>query len=274
MSSQTHTGPLPMSQYTPLGLGQGPSGPPLPPHQAYERERDFADARERELRDRERDYEQNRRERDARERDMQRQQRELGPPHQNHAEQLQLHQPVAVAPQGRASIHGPHGLLANSGPSGGVNPNVAANGHMALFGPHFDNVGRGNMQQPPQPPPQSMIPFGNPNMPPGSGQGLVHGGGQPILNVSSTMDQSQHDAILAWRQLLIALRRSPNRPYSSQAMLETPSLSPSQRSVPRTQTYLLQDALSYLDQVKVQFAGEPNVYNQFLDIMKDFKSQA
>jgi len=35
-----------------------------------------------------------------------------------------------------------------------------------------------------------------------------------------------------------------------------------------------QDALSYLDQVKVQFHGEPNVYNQFLDIMKDFKSQA
>ena len=36
----------------------------------------------------------------------------------------------------------------------------------------------------------------------------------------------------------------------------------------------MQDALSYLDQVKVQFAGEPQVYNQFLDIMKDFKSQA
>ncbi|KAI9727948.1 MAG: Transcriptional regulatory protein sin3 [Chrysothrix sp. TS-e1954] len=37
---------------------------------------------------------------------------------------------------------------------------------------------------------------------------------------------------------------------------------------------ILNDALSYLDQVKVQFTGEPNVYNQFLDIMKDFKSQA
>jgi paired amphipathic helix protein Sin3a len=34
----------------------------------------------------------------------------------------------------------------------------------------------------------------------------------------------------------------------------------------------LNDALSYLDQVKVQFANEPNVYNNFLDIMKDFKS--
>jgi paired amphipathic helix protein Sin3a len=35
-----------------------------------------------------------------------------------------------------------------------------------------------------------------------------------------------------------------------------------------------QDALSYLDQVKVQFADQPDVYNRFLDIMKDFKSQA
>lgn len=35
-----------------------------------------------------------------------------------------------------------------------------------------------------------------------------------------------------------------------------------------------QDALSYLDQVKVQFAEHPDVYNRFLDIMKDFKSGA
>ena len=35
-----------------------------------------------------------------------------------------------------------------------------------------------------------------------------------------------------------------------------------------------QDALSYLDQVKVRFVHQPDVYNQFLDIMKDFKSLA
>lgn len=33
------------------------------------------------------------------------------------------------------------------------------------------------------------------------------------------------------------------------------------------------DALSYLDAVKVQFQDQPDVYNHFLDIMKDFKSQ-
>ena len=37
---------------------------------------------------------------------------------------------------------------------------------------------------------------------------------------------------------------------------------------------ILNDALSYLDQVKVRFQEQPDVYNRFLDIMKDFKSQA
>ncbi|KAI9332798.1 hypothetical protein BDR26DRAFT_868930, partial [Obelidium mucronatum] len=36
----------------------------------------------------------------------------------------------------------------------------------------------------------------------------------------------------------------------------------------------VKDALTYLDQVKAQFANQPDVYNRFLDIMKDFKSQA
>ena len=41
----------------------------------------------------------------------------------------------------------------------------------------------------------------------------------------------------------------------------------------RADTPFKQDALSYLDQVKVQFSEQPDVYNRFLDIMKDFKSQ-
>eukprot|EP00730_Choanoeca_flexa_P009015 TRINITY_DN12572_c4_g8_i1.p1 TRINITY_DN12572_c4_g8~~TRINITY_DN12572_c4_g8_i1.p1 ORF type:complete len:1290 (+),score=469.40 TRINITY_DN12572_c4_g8_i1:134-3871(+) len=35
----------------------------------------------------------------------------------------------------------------------------------------------------------------------------------------------------------------------------------------------VEDALLYLDKVKLQFGNKPRVYNQFLDIMKDFKSQ-
>lgn len=41
-----------------------------------------------------------------------------------------------------------------------------------------------------------------------------------------------------------------------------------------SQYWFSQDALSYLDQVKYQFQDQPDVYNKFLDIMKDFKSQA
>ncbi|KIY46777.1 hypothetical protein FISHEDRAFT_75303 [Fistulina hepatica ATCC 64428] len=33
------------------------------------------------------------------------------------------------------------------------------------------------------------------------------------------------------------------------------------------------DALDYLDSVKIQFSSQPDVYNRFLDIMKEFKSQ-
>ncbi|TPX67159.1 hypothetical protein CcCBS67573_g07586 [Chytriomyces confervae] len=36
----------------------------------------------------------------------------------------------------------------------------------------------------------------------------------------------------------------------------------------------VRDALEYLDKVKDQFRSQPEVYNRFLDIMKDFKSQS
>ncbi|KAI9806637.1 MAG: hypothetical protein M1825_006094 [Sarcosagium campestre] len=49
---------------------------------------------------------------------------------------------------------------------------------------------------------------------------------------------------------------------------------PSVPGIPQGQQPILNDALSYLDQVKVQFVDQPDVYNRFLDIMKDFKSQA
>uniref|UniRef100_A0A673HHT9 Paired amphipathic helix protein Sin3b n=1 Tax=Sinocyclocheilus rhinocerous TaxID=307959 RepID=A0A673HHT9_9TELE len=44
----------------------------------------------------------------------------------------------------------------------------------------------------------------------------------------------------------------------------------------RKHLHLLQveDALSYLDQVKIRFGNDPGIYNKFLDIMKEFKSQS
>ena len=54
----------------------------------------------------------------------------------------------------------------------------------------------------------------------------------------------------------------------------TPQQGPTGIALSQGQQPILNDALSYLDQVKVRFVHQPDVYNQFLDIMKDFKSQA
>jgi hypothetical protein len=51
-------------------------------------------------------------------------------------------------------------------------------------------------------------------------------------------------------------------------------VNPDQKSPEMGRALNVTDALSYLDAVKVQFQDKPEVYNRFLDIMKDFKSQA
>uniref|UniRef100_A0A4W4ETX1 Paired amphipathic helix protein Sin3b n=1 Tax=Electrophorus electricus TaxID=8005 RepID=A0A4W4ETX1_ELEEL len=45
-------------------------------------------------------------------------------------------------------------------------------------------------------------------------------------------------------------------------------------SSPDIALVFVEDALSYLDQVKIRFANDPGIYNKFLDIMKEFKSQS
>lgn len=69
----------------------------------------------------------------------------------------------------------------------------------------------------------------------------------------------------------------PVQPPQPQSFFGGPGPSPMQGNAPslaQGQQPILNDALSYLDQVKVRFSDQPDVYNRFLDIMKDFKSQA
>ena len=54
---------------------------------------------------------------------------------------------------------------------------------------------------------------------------------------------------------------------------KTPSESSVSSSSSQSKPLNVKDALSYLDQVKQQFSQQPEVYNRFLDIMKEFKSQ-
>ncbi|XP_055637033.1 paired amphipathic helix protein Sin3a isoform X2 [Toxorhynchites rutilus septentrionalis] len=49
---------------------------------------------------------------------------------------------------------------------------------------------------------------------------------------------------------------------------------PPQAGQAQFQRLKVEDALSYLDQVKFRFGNQPQVYNDFLDIMKEFKSQS
>jgi paired amphipathic helix protein Sin3a len=68
----------------------------------------------------------------------------------------------------------------------------------------------------------------------------------------------------------------PPQPVQQPAQQFMPGPSPMQApaQLAHGQQPILNDALSYLDQVKVRFNDQPDVYNKFLDIMKDFKSQA
>lgn len=50
--------------------------------------------------------------------------------------------------------------------------------------------------------------------------------------------------------------------------------SPSSQPGGQFQRLKVEDALSYLDLVKYKFGSQPHVYNDFLDIMKEFKSQS
>ncbi|OCT87071.1 hypothetical protein XELAEV_18020764mg [Xenopus laevis] len=53
-----------------------------------------------------------------------------------------------------------------------------------------------------------------------------------------------------------------------------PPAAPAPAQGQQFQRLKVEDALSYLDQVKLQFGNQPQVYNDFLDIMKEFKSQS
>uniref|UniRef100_A0A8D0HH38 SIN3 transcription regulator family member A n=1 Tax=Sphenodon punctatus TaxID=8508 RepID=A0A8D0HH38_SPHPU len=70
---------------------------------------------------------------------------------------------------------------------------------------------------------------------------------------------------------------TPVQPHGSQVLQShahpTPPAAPVQGQQ-QFQRLKVEDALSYLDQVKLQFGSQPQVYNDFLDIMKEFKSQS
>ncbi|KAJ7311247.1 hypothetical protein JRQ81_006861 [Phrynocephalus forsythii] len=70
---------------------------------------------------------------------------------------------------------------------------------------------------------------------------------------------------------------TPVQPHGSQVVQSHAHPAPPAAPVQGQQQFQrlkVEDALSYLDQVKLQFGSQPQVYNDFLDIMKEFKSQS
>lgn len=173
-------------------------------------------------------------------------------PHETHGNSIPLQHPVASRLP--ASLHGPNGLLGPQHPGMSVPTNVTSS--VALGAPSgpvhvFPNGVQPTNQTSPRSfitptaqiiPPQQLLGFGStlgPQQLP-IGMSALTQGQQPILNVG------------CWRIQLFP----PLGLFQAGSHVD------------------LQDALSYLDQVKIRFVDHPDVYNQFLDIMKDFKSQA
>ena len=155
--------------------------------------------------------------------------------HENHVGSIQIHQPVAIPPRVQ-SIHGPSGLLGNPGPA---SQSSAAQGVMGVA--------------------QALF-----------GVGPVHQG-DPSARLQQPTHQQQPQILVPFAA------QGGQQPAGGMNQAQQPILNvsnPGARFGSCVGTDSSQDALSYLDQVKVQFADHPDVYNRFLDIMKDFKSGA
>lgn len=61
-------------------------------------------------------------------------------------------------------------------------------------------------------------------------------------------------------------------PLNSTAPLSTVSNVSSSGSASTTQSMQLNDAFAYLDRVRAEFADQPEIYNKFLQVMREFKS--
>ncbi|KAK5088116.1 Transcriptional regulatory protein sin3 [Lithohypha guttulata] len=93
--------------------------------------------------------------------------------------------------------------------------------------------------------------------------GLLGGGGAGVHTTNAPVPLSQQYP----QHQLPPQSAAPN-------YLTQPPPATAHSNIAGGQQPILNDALSYLDQVKVRFSDQPDVYNRFLDIMKDFKSQA
>ncbi|KAG4306290.1 hypothetical protein PORY_000278 [Pneumocystis oryctolagi] len=109
----------------------------------------------------------------------------------------------------------------------------------------------------------NSIPLGHPPSLPSSARYSLPSLHQQIPGQTSTHDSHQPHPSGS----ITSSQDRPGSPLSNQPL-------PVNIQNPVYRPLNVKDALSYLDQVKIQFSEQPDVYNRFLDIMKDFKSQS
>ncbi|KAK1747405.1 transcriptional regulatory protein SIN3 [Skeletonema marinoi] len=95
----------------------------------------------------------------------------------------------------------------------------------------------------------------------------------PKVNVSNKLADSK-PAAAAFRVMVTLSQQAPSGgsglpppPAAAAAHGPGPAMFPAGRELK------VEDALLYLDQVKLEFGDRPRIYNQFLEIMKNFKAQ-
>ncbi|KAK6344167.1 Transcriptional regulatory protein sin3 [Orbilia brochopaga] len=119
-------------------------------------------------------------------------------------------------------------------------------------------------QPPPGPPPQERLA----GMPTNPSQPLPGMSSHPLQALTQLPPQGGPPPSQSHQDAVASIVNAPTSGLVNVQMSGPPGMPASYRPLN------VKDALSYLDQVKVQFADHPDVYNRFLDIMKDFKSQA
>ncbi|KAJ1966921.1 hypothetical protein IWQ62_002167 [Dispira parvispora] len=133
-----------------------------------------------------------------------------------------------------------------------------------------------NTAYPPPPPVPSGQP--QPQPPTNAAPGLIHphSGAPSSYNLPRSYPPPSGGAGLPPPGSMIT---SPNAPHPAPsatppvATAPSPSASGASGASQAARPLNVRDALSYLDQVKLQFQDRPEIYNKFLDYMKDFKAQ-
>uniref|UniRef100_A0A0R3RJ47 HDAC_interact domain-containing protein n=1 Tax=Elaeophora elaphi TaxID=1147741 RepID=A0A0R3RJ47_9BILA len=94
----------------------------------------------------------------------------------------------------------------------------------------------------------------------------INGGSNPVVRMPVVNNVMLNDTLQSQRENIMP---NGNASFQRNQVSET-----TRESTMRGNRLRVEDALCYLDQVKQQFADAPDVYVNFLDVMKDFKSQA